>query len=605
MKVSARSYLTSGVAAIGATAIAIAPSVTPTPVANPALALRRTAAQAPPPPLVDIVAALQQIAPTLSLPAGQPAPTVLLPAPPPGEVVVQNAATDFVNAVYGSVKFWVGYGVDLADYVLGFIPFGYLIGDQINIIYDVLVVPIADSVVFGFIDPVLENPLNLASWVNGAVNVASTSVIALINTGIAEFNYFIGPFIPPIPLPPFPLAATAAAGTPIAAVTPLNAASDTIVAAWTALLPLIDTGVNVVDQVTEFIPGYAATGDQIGIVYANLVRPVANSLIIQLVAPVVDDPLNPASYVDGVTALGAVTQDAIIDLARAEFEYFFGIPAPFAAAATVAPAPQSAAGDAILAAVANLTAALDDANQSFFRVVADVTEVGLFDVAEPVLRGVGLDLVADQVEINYRLLKRASTEEVDGVSELISIPSRYLHDVLEEGQNPLQAIGTEAEFVADRVVTRTGNVVDAVANYAREQIDYFTGNSAAPATGPKTETDEVSSVPVSVQRSLKPVTDKDEPAAKVKKPAADAGKDSTRGARSLADAPRKVAKNLAQAQGEVRGAIADAAASVEKAIKDTKDASGDKPTDTAKTSTAKADGADAKPAKKAKKTDDK
>ena len=52
----------------------------------------------------------------------------------------------------------------------------------------------------------VNDPLNLASYVNDAVAVGSTTVNAFINFGIAEFNYFFGWLIPP--LPPLPLAAT-------------------------------------------------------------------------------------------------------------------------------------------------------------------------------------------------------------------------------------------------------------------------------------------------------------------------------------------------------------------------------------------------------------
>ena len=101
----------------------------------------------------------------------------------------------------------MSYGVELAQYALQFIPYGYLIGNQIGIVYDTLVLPISDSVVYDLIIPVVNDPLNLASYVNGAVAVGSTTVNSFINFGIAEFNYFFGWLIPPIP--PLPLAATA------------------------------------------------------------------------------------------------------------------------------------------------------------------------------------------------------------------------------------------------------------------------------------------------------------------------------------------------------------------------------------------------------------
>ena len=95
----------------------------------------------------------------------------------------------------------MSYGVDLAQYALQFIPYGYLIGNQVGIVYDTLVLPISDSVVYDLIIPVVNDPLNLASYVNGLVAVGSTTVNAFINFGIAEFNYFFGWLIPPLPRP--------------------------------------------------------------------------------------------------------------------------------------------------------------------------------------------------------------------------------------------------------------------------------------------------------------------------------------------------------------------------------------------------------------------
>ena len=124
----------------------------------------------------------------------------LLPQAAPAPL---NAASNSIASAYQWLQAWVSYGVDLAQYVLEFIPFGYLIGNQIGIVYDALVVPISDSVVYGLIIPVVNDPLNLASYVNGPVAVGSTTVNALINVGIAEFNYFFGwlhPAAPPAPV---------------------------------------------------------------------------------------------------------------------------------------------------------------------------------------------------------------------------------------------------------------------------------------------------------------------------------------------------------------------------------------------------------------------
>jgi hypothetical protein len=87
----------------------------------------------------------------------------------------------------------------LTNYVLGFIPFGGLISSQANIVYGYLVRPISDSVVYQLIVPVVNDPLNPASYVNGAIAVGQATVNGLISAGFAELNYFFGGLIPPLP----------------------------------------------------------------------------------------------------------------------------------------------------------------------------------------------------------------------------------------------------------------------------------------------------------------------------------------------------------------------------------------------------------------------
>lgn len=114
-------------------------------------------------------------------------PTALQP-----EVGVQNAASDLVNAIYIPVSNTITYGVDVLQAALAPIPLVRIVGDQADILWNVLADPIADSVVFDLIDPVLNAPLNINSYLNGAYDVGATTVNSLINTGFAEANYFLG-----------------------------------------------------------------------------------------------------------------------------------------------------------------------------------------------------------------------------------------------------------------------------------------------------------------------------------------------------------------------------------------------------------------------------
>jgi hypothetical protein len=207
MSVSIRSHLAAGVAALAVSATVLAPVI----VSAPAAETPRVDLAASVKPLVieplspEQVATARAVIERIDPEAQLPLQTAAIVAPTP-----QNAASNAIVAGYQFIQYWVDYGVQLADYVLGFIPYGYLIGDQVNIVYFNLVRPISDSVVYGLIVPVVNDPLNIWSYVNGAVVVGQTVVNALINTGIAEFNYFFGWLIPP--LPPLPLAAKEATG---------------------------------------------------------------------------------------------------------------------------------------------------------------------------------------------------------------------------------------------------------------------------------------------------------------------------------------------------------------------------------------------------------
>ena len=146
------------------------------------------------------------------------------PAASANAVISFNAASDAVINAYNFVLMYTDYAaLELAPYVLQFLPFGYVITNQIYAIYPPIT-DVTDSVVYDLVAPVLNDPLNLAVWANGISAVAYTSVASLLNVGINEINlvinYFLG-FIPPLPpIPPWPfLAAPATAAAATAAAT--------------------------------------------------------------------------------------------------------------------------------------------------------------------------------------------------------------------------------------------------------------------------------------------------------------------------------------------------------------------------------------------------
>jgi hypothetical protein len=210
MSMSLRSHLVAGVAAVATTALIASPTTVqtyPSALANEPVVTARVDLAASVKPIVleplrpEQVATARAVISRIDPESTFAAAAVAAP---------QNSASDWVTGAYQWLQYWVNYGVELADYVLQFVPFGYFIGDQITIFYDFLITPIADSVVYGLINPVLNDPLNLSTWTNGINTVASTTVTSLINTAIVEFNYFFGwliPPLPPLPIPPLPFAA--------------------------------------------------------------------------------------------------------------------------------------------------------------------------------------------------------------------------------------------------------------------------------------------------------------------------------------------------------------------------------------------------------------
>jgi hypothetical protein len=216
MTVSVRSYLTAGAAAMVVSAAVLAPVQPSAPTWITADTVRLSAAAQP---LVNEVntaaAALSQVG------------TVVTPAQPRAQAAVQanNSASNAIDAVYGWILYWGSYlALDLGPYLLGWVPFGYLISDQIYIWYPNFTVPVADSFVYDFLDPVVNDFWNPTVWRNGLTSIVQTAVSSLGTVANQEIAYFLslGWFpIPLPPLPPLPFAATkvpaAAAGTSTAA----------------------------------------------------------------------------------------------------------------------------------------------------------------------------------------------------------------------------------------------------------------------------------------------------------------------------------------------------------------------------------------------------
>ncbi|ALR12020.1 hypothetical protein MYCSP_11900 [Mycobacteroides saopaulense] len=226
-----------GMAAITATALVIAPAVSPptrqaislpdirsTAVRLSSFAFTPSTAQAPPSPLPALTLPLLSAAPGVAAapatvprmtPTALPAPSVqqrsaaaqpLAPAASSSGAAaaaatgptVANAITNGIDQAYQFIQYWVDYGVDLAQWGAGFIPvIGGLVSAQIGIVYDNLVRPIANSFVYNLVDPIINDP-SFSNIVNSFGRFGSDIVNSVINFAWAEARYFLPP-LPPLP----------------------------------------------------------------------------------------------------------------------------------------------------------------------------------------------------------------------------------------------------------------------------------------------------------------------------------------------------------------------------------------------------------------------
>ena len=250
MLVSRRGVLAVGAAAITVGATALAPSIVPLPsrsveVLRPVALTTEGSAIAPKPVSdADVKAALEVIGELTPVPGrgkvtvrlGEPdvveAPSASAtpesivdvptnaPAAPAAadgaagetsdlqtidEPVALNTASDVIDEVYAFTRYWANYmSLELGPWLINWVPFGYLVSDQIYIWYPDFVLPVVDSFVYDFLDPVVNDPLNFQVWADGISDIANAAVTG-INNGIAdEIQYIVDFGWFPIPLPPLP-----------------------------------------------------------------------------------------------------------------------------------------------------------------------------------------------------------------------------------------------------------------------------------------------------------------------------------------------------------------------------------------------------------------
>ena len=216
MTVSVRSYLTVGVAALAASAVAVAPVQAPAPQSISTAAVRLSAAVQPLVEPANVAAGVLGLVST-------PKPAVPKPAAagstgtPRAAVTANNSAGDAIINAYNAIQPWVQWGFEVGAWVVGYVPYAGYFGSQINIAYSTGQ-PIVGSWVYSF-----------AYLIGGNVSLIGPTLVngvkqSITNLVQGEINWVLG-YLPPLP-PIRPFAATAPS---------TSAAAAAVVAAPTAL----------------------------------------------------------------------------------------------------------------------------------------------------------------------------------------------------------------------------------------------------------------------------------------------------------------------------------------------------------------------------------
>ncbi len=193
MQISLRSALTTGIATVTVSAVALAPAIQTLP-AHDAVVPRVVSTQAWLPTagstyLEDVSAWVQNVL--------LPSAGASFPTPIPNEAVEVTGINDSIKNIYNAIEPWVEWGFDVAAYVVGWIPWVGWFAPQISILYD-----FGEAIVRTFV-------FNGADWLFGPLGFNQKVSNIIRDTWDASWQLLwdeIDWLIPgiPIPLPPLP-----------------------------------------------------------------------------------------------------------------------------------------------------------------------------------------------------------------------------------------------------------------------------------------------------------------------------------------------------------------------------------------------------------------
>jgi hypothetical protein len=384
MAFSLRPACAAGLAVVSASTIAFTSVVTPMPGTSTADAGSTGASQLAVDLRAEIQPLLQERRPTaplfLSTPLADASPALgtravtptIVPTPP-----LINLA-NFIDAAYLAIEPWVEYAFEVAAYVVSWIPYGWLIDDQIWVLYN-----------FGE-RLVRSGVFNTTDWLRGQgsalKNIADWLVdagLALIWLGLDELSAWVP--LPPLPwYPPKPPIADVPEGLFGDIVIGLSAAlarvSNGIWNIWEPIKGGIDRGVGFVSDVLDalawvpFIPlinfeisetwtliateGDAITGFAHDLINAGnqfIIDSVDGDGLIAATMNAIDATLN------SISTRGGQAVQALVDWGRAQIDYLVDFLTPGAASTSTeaSAAADDASGD-VLAAGSRTVAVTND-----------------------------------------------------------------------------------------------------------------------------------------------------------------------------------------------------------------------------------------------------
>jgi len=356
-----RPAFTAGVAAVSASAIVFTSVITPRPDVSVAHVSSTVASYVS----VELRAATQQLfpqrglSPSSSLSTAQLLDTVralgtiralstggVTPTLVPTQPLINLA--NFIDAAYLAIEPWVEYAFDVAAYVLSWVPYGWLISDQIWVVYN-FVESLVHSGVF-----------NTTDWLRGQgsalKNISDWIVdagLALIWLGLDELSAWVP--LPPLPYyPPRPPVADLPEGllgnVVVSASHAIASVSNGIWNIWEPIKGGIGSGVGFISGVLDsiawvpFVPlinfelneGWTLIATE-GDALTGFAHDLINAGDQFVVETVDGDGLIAATRdalrttLDSISARGGQAVQALVDWGRAQIDYFVGLVTPGAA----------------------------------------------------------------------------------------------------------------------------------------------------------------------------------------------------------------------------------------------------------------------------------